>query len=195
MDHFLKISIMNFQLDLDLDCSLAMSLIFICLSWRKILILFALWQNVLSFWKKTLSLPNQFSVDGMQKLSRISMYTCILIVEVMIAIFPGPLNDIQPHILNDLGSLHVFFMFHLNYSRQKSHHHCLGQQTPLSHLHLSSGLFILCLLFLEHCSVKPLHHLLSFFLTICLVHVYFHPLIISISLTLVCSFSSVDFFS
>ena len=37
------------------------------------------------------------------------MYTCALIVEVIIAISLGPLNDMQPHIMNDLVNLLVLF--------------------------------------------------------------------------------------
>ena len=44
-----------------------------------------------------------------EKLSRILKWIYALIVEVMITIFPGPLNDLQPHIMKDLGNLFVFF--------------------------------------------------------------------------------------
>ena len=50
--------------------------------------------------KMTSSL-NQFSIDGMRKLSRISM--CI--IEVTIAISFGPLNDMPPYIVNGWGNI------------------------------------------------------------------------------------------
>ena len=50
----------------------------------------------------TPSLLNQFSIDGTRKLCKISMYKCALIVAIIIAISLGHLNDIQPHIMNDL---------------------------------------------------------------------------------------------
>ena len=37
------------------------------------------------------------------------MYMCALIVEVMIAISSGPLNDMHLHIMNDLKNLRFFF--------------------------------------------------------------------------------------
>ena len=40
------------------------------------------------------SLPNQFPINEIRKLSRISMYTYALIVDVITAISSGPLNDI-----------------------------------------------------------------------------------------------------
>ena len=54
---------------------------FIYLCWRKTLIPFALWQDTLLFWKMSSSSPNQFSMDGMRRLSRILICTCALIVE------------------------------------------------------------------------------------------------------------------
>ena len=45
----------------------------------------------------------------MRKLSKISMYTSALIVEVMVAISPGSISDMQLHLMNDLGNLLVFF--------------------------------------------------------------------------------------
>ena len=55
------------------------------------------------------SSSNQFSIDGMRKLSSISIYTSVLIVEVIIAIFFGLFNDMQFHIMTDLKNLFVFF--------------------------------------------------------------------------------------
>ena len=57
---------------------------FICLSWRKPLIPFTLRQDTLSSWKVTSPSPNQF---WMRKLSSISLFTCIVIVELEIVIF------------------------------------------------------------------------------------------------------------
>ena len=37
------------------------------------------------------------------------MYTRALIVEVIITIYPGPLNDMQPHNINVLRNLPVLF--------------------------------------------------------------------------------------
>ena len=79
---------------------------FICLSVKKALIPFALWQDALLSWKMTLSSPNQFSIDRMKK---IIWDFNVLIVQEMIAISPSTLNDMQPHIMNDLGNLLVFF--------------------------------------------------------------------------------------
>ena len=99
---------------------------FICLSWRKALLAFALWENSLSSWKMTSS-PNQFSPVEMRKLSRISMNNSALIVEVMTVISFGSLNDRQPRVINDLfSSGSHFYTFHLTETRQKLHHH-LGQ--------------------------------------------------------------------
>lgn len=39
------------------------------------------------------------------------MYKYALIVEAMIVIYPGLLNDIQPYIMNDMGN---FFQLFLN---------------------------------------------------------------------------------
>ena len=59
--------------------------------------------------KKRLS-PNQFPSYRMRKISSISIYTCAVIVKVMIAISPCHLNNMKPHIINDLGNLLVFFI-------------------------------------------------------------------------------------
>lgn len=40
----------------------------------------------------TLSSPNRFSINGMRKLSRILMYACVLILDIMISISPFTLN-------------------------------------------------------------------------------------------------------
>lgn len=50
--------------------------------------------------KITSSSANLFSFDGMKKVSKI-----LLTAEEMIAIFPGPLPEIQPHIINESGNL------------------------------------------------------------------------------------------
>ena len=53
-----------------------------------------------------IALKNYFIVTKLiyfqwnEKLSRISMYTHALIVDVMIAISSDPLNNIQPHIMD-----------------------------------------------------------------------------------------------
>ena len=49
----------------------------------------------------------KFSIDGMRKLTR--MLICAFIVELIIAISSGPLNDIQLHIMNDIEFLLIFF--------------------------------------------------------------------------------------
>ena len=51
--------------------------------------------------KKTSSSPNQFSMSRMRKLSSISMWIRANTVVVMIAISPCPLNDMEPHIMNE----------------------------------------------------------------------------------------------
>ena len=74
-------------------------------------------------------LLNQFFMDGMKKLCRILMYTCIM----LIATSPTSLNDIQPYIINDLKNLLFFFssshiyIFNLNSTTQKFQHPHLGQ--------------------------------------------------------------------
>ena len=80
-----EISTAKFQMELDPDGSMAMSWILGTIP-KKPFISFALWQEVLSSWKMTSSSPKQFSIDGMRKLSKISMYTCKLIEEVLTAI-------------------------------------------------------------------------------------------------------------
>ena len=98
MNHFLKFP--TVQLNLDLDCSLIISLILYAFSWRKILISFALWQNALSSRKIDLIIKQIF-YQWDEKLLRISMYTHALIVEIKIAIFLGHLSNMQSHIMND----------------------------------------------------------------------------------------------
>lgn len=41
-------------------------------------------------------------LKGMRKLSRVSMYKCVMTFEVIIGISLGHLNHIQPHIMNEL---------------------------------------------------------------------------------------------
>lgn len=53
----------------------------------------------------TLSSPYQFS-NNWKNYPKISMYRITLMVGIMI---PGHLNDVQTHIINDLGNLFVFF--------------------------------------------------------------------------------------
>ena len=81
---------------------------------------------------------DKFSINGMRKLSRISIYMHALIVEVMIAVVSAPLNDMQPQIMNDLGNLLEFFRQSFLYvlyngTRQKFQHHFLGQCRFLIH--------------------------------------------------------------
>ena len=71
---------------------------------KKVWIFFDLWQEKWLHHHQTI-----FFIDGIRKLFKTSRSTCALIVEVMNVISPGPLNDIQPHIMNDLGNLLVFF--------------------------------------------------------------------------------------
>ena len=62
-------------------------------------------------------------IDRMRKIYRISIYTCALIAEVMIAISPVPLSDIQLHIINE--EIYLFSWvnhhdrFHSNGTKQK----------------------------------------------------------------------------
>lgn len=55
--------------------------------------------------------PHQNSFVSMRISSRISMYTCALIVEVKIAISSGSLNDMLFYIMDDLENLLVSIIF------------------------------------------------------------------------------------
>ena len=99
----------SFSIRLRSGLSAGLVIELIRLSRKKVLTLFASWQDALSSWKMTTSSLNLFSIDGMRKVSKISMYTCALAVEVMIAISPGPLPGVQPPIIKDWGNVIVFF--------------------------------------------------------------------------------------
>ena len=53
--------------------------------------------------------PNLFSDTGKRKVSKISMSTYVYTIEIIIAIFPGPIADILPYSVNKSGTLAVFF--------------------------------------------------------------------------------------
>ena len=118
MDHF-KTSTINFQWDLKPDCSLAMSL----MNFLKkcFYLLCSVTRCIIVLKKITSTSPNQFSINGLRKLSKISMCTCVLIVEVMIAISPVFLNDMQSHIMDYLGNLLEFFRHSSLYISFKRH--------------------------------------------------------------------------
>ena len=69
--------------------------------------LFALGKDALSSSKMTSTSSNQFPIDRMRKISRISMYTCSLIDRVMVAIYPCPLKDLK---LQNSYDLRFFFI-------------------------------------------------------------------------------------
>ena len=61
----------------------------------------------------TSSSSNQLYIAGKRKLCRISMYTCALIVETMIAISPGLFNNMQPTPYHEWHEKFTFFLFFL----------------------------------------------------------------------------------
>ena len=85
---FYFISTRDFPLHLNPNCLQVMSMIVYAFPEKQL----APWQDALSPRKLALSSLNQLSIDVMRKWPRISMYTCALIVEVMIAISPGPIT-------------------------------------------------------------------------------------------------------
>ena len=105
----LKMSNVNFQMNLGLDYSLVISLTFAYHSWRKDFISSALWQDTLSSLKWLDHHQENVFYCWKEKLFKISMYTCAWIVEAIITNSPGLLNVMQSHIMNDLGNLLVFF--------------------------------------------------------------------------------------
>ena len=80
--------------------------------------------NLLGFVKRCIIvLKNDFSINGIRKLSRSSIYKCTLI-EVMVVISPSSLNDMQSS-YEWLRKFTCFFpvvicMFHVNGSKQIS---------------------------------------------------------------------------
>lgn len=88
-----------FYWDWDLDCLLAMP--WSSWSWRKALTGFALWQDALWSWQMIITME--------WEVFRMSGYTCALTAEIMIAISPGPLPDMQPQVINKWGKLLGFF--------------------------------------------------------------------------------------
>ena len=102
-------STLYFWLDLHSDYSLTMALILYFFPEKKSFNpLCFVTRYIIVFKMASLSL-NQFSIDEIKKISRISINTCVIIVEVMIAISLWSLNDMQLHIINDLGNSPVFF--------------------------------------------------------------------------------------
>lgn len=115
MDHFLKISAVNFQLDSDLNNLLVTSL--------------------MPFLKR--SFNPLCSVTKCIIVNFLSMerenhpeFQCALTVKIMITISTVSLNDMQPYIMNDFGNiivLRLVILFHLNDTRKKFQRHRLGQ--------------------------------------------------------------------
>ena len=112
------------------------------------------------------SLSNEFPIDGIRKLSRISMCTYILIAEGMIAISTDPLNDLQHHITTDLGNLLVFFFWQsfLNVTSRIS-------QSIYPHLFyslsLSLSIYIYIYIYIYFCMYMYVQRYLSIYLSIC----------------------------
>lgn len=82
----------------------------------------------MSFWKAPsdfgVTVLNFFSINGMRKAPKVSIYTCALTIEEMLAAFPGLFPDTQPHIRNECVDL---CNFPWNGTRQNFQPYCLSQ--------------------------------------------------------------------